>query len=194
MRRRRIVAAALGCALVACGGDDPVSPASSPGSASPSPTGSASATVDGQERSVTGQVVSLPPPPEGGFDAVVTVRVAGAPALRVEVARRPDQRSRGLMQRAMLPDGTGMLFLFPRRSSGGFYMLGTLVPLSIAYVDGDRVVSTTEMTPCPGQSCPTYPPDGPYTMAIEAPAGFFPGHGVKAGARVTVEGTTAPPA
>lgn len=136
---------------------------------------------------------TLPPTPEGGFDPPVTVTFAGAPALRAEVARKADQRQRGLMQRTSLPDGTGMIFLFPGRVTVGFWMKGTLIPLSIAYVDGDRVVSTAEMVPCTADPCRDYPPAGPYTAAVEAPAGFFPAHGVKAGTRMTVTGPTSPP-
>ena len=136
---------------------------------------------------------ALPKDPEGGFDPAVTVTFAGAPPLAVEVARRPDQRARGLMQRTAVPEGTGMVFLFPRRVTVGFWMKGTLVPLSIAYVDGDRVVSIAEMTPCTKDPCRDYPPDGPYTMAVEARAGFFPGHGVHAGTTVTLTGGTQPP-
>ncbi len=135
----------------------------------------------------------LPAPPSGGFDPAVQIIIDGAPTLIAEVARRPDQRARGLMQRTSLAADAGMVFLFPDRAEGGFYMLGTLIPLSIAYVDGDRVVSTVEMVPCPGQQCPTYPPGGPYTMAVEAVAGFFPRYGVKAGTKIRVVGETAPP-
>ncbi|HEU0130940.1 MAG TPA: DUF192 domain-containing protein [Mycobacteriales bacterium] len=135
----------------------------------------------------------LPKAPAGGFDPPVTVAFEGAPALRAEVARRPDQRARGLMQRRELPEGTGMIFLFPERTTVGFWMKGTLVPLSIAYVDGDRVVSTAEMTPCRADPCPDYPPAGAYTAAVEAPAGFFPAHGVGPGTRVRVTGPTRPP-
>lgn len=127
------------------------------------------------------------------FDPAVTVRFAGAPAIRTEVARTQDQRRRGLMQRTSVPEGTGMLFLFPHRVTVGFWMKGTLVPLSIAYVDGATVVSTAEMTPCGSGHCPDYDPAGPYTMAVEAPAGFFPSHGVHAGTTVTVDGATAAP-
>ena len=135
----------------------------------------------------------LPDPPSDGFDPAVTVTFEGAPPIRAEVARRPDQRSRGLMQRTALAEGEGMIFLFPNRVSVGFWMKGTLIPLSIAYVDGDRVVSTAEMTPCAADPCPTYPPLAPYTAAVEAPAGFFPEHGVKAGTRMTVTGPTQAP-
>lgn len=133
----------------------------------------------------------LPPPPADGFGAPVIVRFDGAPPLLAEVASRRDQRARGLMQRRELPAGTGMIFLFPKRSSGGFWMLGTLVPLSIAYVDGDTVVSTAEMVPCtkPGRECPSYPSTASYTAAVEAPAGFFPAHGVEAGDKMRVDGS-----
>ncbi|HVF06492.1 MAG TPA: DUF192 domain-containing protein [Frankiaceae bacterium] len=135
----------------------------------------------------------LPPPPSGGFDPPVTVAFEGAPPIRAEVARRSDQRARGLMQRTELPEGTGMIFLFPRRVDVGFWMKGTLIPLSIAYVDGDRVVSVHEMEPCRVADCPTYEPAGPYTAAVEAPGGFFPKYRVGTGTRMTVTGATTPP-
>jgi hypothetical protein len=135
----------------------------------------------------------LPEAPPGGFDPPVTVTFEGAPPIKAEVARRPDQRARGLMQRTELAEGEGMIFLFRGRNDGGFWMKGTLIPLSIAYVDGDRVVSTHEMTPCKREPCPLYPPAGPYTAAVEAPGGFFPKYGVKAGTRMTVTGATRAP-
>lgn len=135
----------------------------------------------------------LPAAPANGFDPPVTVTFDGAPAIRAEVARRPDQRARGLMQRTELAAGEGMIFLFPGRSTVGFWMKGTLIPLSIAYVDGDRVVSVHEMTPCTADPCPDYPPAGPYTAAVEAPGGFFPQHRVGPGTRMTITGETAPP-
>lgn len=138
----------------------------------------------------------LPPKPEGGFDPPVTVVFEGAPELKVEVASRPDQRSRGLMQRKELPEGSGMLFLFPQPTSGGFWMRGTLIPLSIAYVDVDTVVATAEMVPCTAKDakdCPAYPPGRRYTAAVEAPAGFFPQHGVGKGTRMRVIGPTPAP-
>ena len=135
----------------------------------------------------------LPAPPANGFDPAVTVTFEGAPPLTVEVARTPAQRARGLMQRDSLAPGTGMIFLFPGRTTVGFWMKGTLIPLSIAYVDGDRVVGTAEMTPCREDPCPDYPPTSSYTSAVEASAGFFPAHGIGPGTRMTLSGTTSPP-
>ncbi len=120
------------------------------------------------------------------FDGPVTVRFAGAPPIRAEVARTPEQRSLGLMHRASVPDGTGMIFVFQQPTRNGFWMKDTLVPLSIAYLRGGVVVSTAEMEPCRTRDCPVYPPAGEYDTAVEAPAGFFPRHGVVSGTRMTL--------
>ncbi|MEP7054404.1 MAG: DUF192 domain-containing protein [Actinomycetota bacterium] len=124
-----------------------------------------------------------------------TVTFEGAPALRVEVAGTAAQRQRGLMDRIEVPAGTGMLFLFPAESTGGFWMKNTLVPLSIAYVNGDRVVSTAEMLPCPPAQteCPTYEAAGSYTAAVETASGFFAAHGVVPGSRMRVAGVQPTP-
>lgn len=144
-------------------------------------------------RSVTGEKLVLPGPPPNGFDPAVTVTFEGAPPIQAEVARTSSQRRRGLMQRTELPEGTGMVFLFSRPVSDGFYMLGTLIPLSIAYVNGDTVVSVQEMEPCPTQRCPTYDPEAQYTFAVEARKGFFAEHGVAVGTKVTITGATQKP-
>ena len=134
-------------------------------------------------------------PAESSQAGQVRVSFNGAPTLAVEVASTPEQRALGLMHRAEVPVGTGMLFLFPGATTGGFWMKNTLVPLSIAYVNGDRVVSTAEMAPCPpaATQCPTYEAAGPYTSAVEARAGFFPSHGVRPGTRLFVSGTIPTP-
>jgi uncharacterized membrane protein (UPF0127 family) len=110
----------------------------------------------------------------------------GSPAtVRLEVAADPAARNRGLMERPKLPQGTGMVFLYPRDVTEAFWMKDTLVPLSIAFVAADgRVVSVAEMTPCAADPCPTYPPAGPYRYAVELPGGAFPAAGVDKGARV----------
>ncbi|MCA1823240.1 MAG: DUF192 domain-containing protein [Mycobacteriales bacterium] len=157
--------------------------------------GSPRATAPASSAASSGEPPGLPPAPAGGFDPVVAVAFDGAPPLHAEVARRPDQRARGLMQRRALAPDAGMLFVFPGRVTVGFYMFGTLIPLSIAYVDGDAVVSTAEMVPCragDGADCTVYEATGPYDRAVEAPAGFFPEHGVRAGTRMHVTGAVAP--
>jgi uncharacterized membrane protein (UPF0127 family) len=112
------------------------------------------------------------------------LRPAGRDPLRVrlEVAATEPQRELGLMNRTSLPQGSGMVFLFPADSEVGFWMKDTLIPLSIAFVAADgRVVSVQEMVPCRADPCRVYPPGGPYRYAIELAAGAFPAAGIGPG-------------
>jgi uncharacterized membrane protein (UPF0127 family) len=125
----------------------------------------------------------------GGAAPTVAYRLepADGPAttVRLEVAADPAARARGLMGRRQVPEGTGMVFLYPDDVTQAYWMKNTLVPLSIAFVAGDgRVVSVAEMTPCRADPCPSYPPAGPYRYAVELAAGAFREAGVVAGAKV----------
>jgi uncharacterized membrane protein (UPF0127 family) len=125
----------------------------------------------------------------GAEPATVAYRLepAGGAArtVRLEVAADPAARARGLMGRTEVPQGTGMVFLYPADVTQTFWMKNTLVPLSIAFVAADgRVVSVAEMTPCRADPCPTYAPAGPYRYAVELAAGSFPAAGVGPGAKV----------
>jgi uncharacterized membrane protein (UPF0127 family) len=120
----------------------------------------------------------------------ILVQVGDAPSIRAEIADTAAERSQGLMNRPAVPDGTGMLFVFAGPTGSRFYMWQTLVPLSIAFVDEDRVVSIAEMSPCPASmpgDCPLYGADGPYTLAVEAPANWFSDAGVQPGDPVRFE-------
>ena len=114
--------------------------------------------------------------------------------VRLEVAADPATRARGLMGRRRVPEGTGMVFLYPGDVAEAYWMKNTLVPLSIAFVAADgRVVSVAEMTPCTADPCPSYPPAGPYRYAVELAAGSFGAAGVGPGAKVVpVDPSTLP--
>lgn len=108
----------------------------------------------------------------------------------VEVARSPEQRTMGLMERRHLADTAGMLFLYPedQPATAGFWMFRTRIPLEIAYADSaGRIVSVRLMDPCDAQlaaGCPTYEPGHPYRMALEVNAGALSGRGIGAGSRL----------
>jgi uncharacterized protein len=129
------------------------------------------------------------PSSSGGARPTVAYRLEPADGpprtVRLEVAADPAARARGLMGRGQVPEGTGMVFLYPADVREAFWMKNTLVPLSIAFVAADgRVVSVAEMTPCQADPCPTYPPAGPYRYAVELAAGAFGVAGVGPEAKV----------
>ncbi len=91
--------------------------------------------------------------------------------LRPEVALTPEQRSIGLMGRTEAPID-GMLFVFPADTRRGFWMEGTLVPLTVVFFDDrGRRVRRLSMTPCRTRPCPIYRPGTRYRFALELPAG-----------------------
>ena len=55
--------------------------------------------------------------------------------VEVEVADTDAERQMGLMERSVLPEDAGMLFVFEGEQTLSFWMKDTLVPLSIAYID-----------------------------------------------------------
>jgi uncharacterized membrane protein (UPF0127 family)/putative cell wall-binding protein len=102
--------------------------------------------------------------------------------LEVEVAADSASRRRGLQHREEVPEGTGMLFLFPEDTHNGFWMKDTLVPLSIAFLHADGTVQEIlDMEPCEADPCPSYRPRDPYRMALEVRQGAFDDAGVTPG-------------
>jgi uncharacterized membrane protein (UPF0127 family) len=84
-----------------------------------------------------------------------------------ELATTPDERATGLMNRKRAPKD-GMLFVFPRDTTGGFWMKNTLVPLTIAFFNADgRRVRKLSMTPCRADPCRIYNPGRRYRFALE---------------------------
>ena len=106
------------------------------------------------------------------------------------LAETESQRAKGLMGRRDLAGYDAMVFRFDADSTAGFYMRDVPVPLSIAWFDAaGRFVSSTDMAPCPDQDgCPTYPPAGPYRLALEVLQGGLARLGVTPGSVLTVGG------
>ena len=99
--------------------------------------------------------------------------------IRVEVARTPGERAKGLMDRKQLGKDDGMLFIFETEATHGFWMKNTLIPLSIAFVDRDgKIVAISDMKPL---TLDSHDPPRPVLYALEMNKGWFADHGVKVG-------------
>ncbi len=69
----------------------------------------------------------------------------GQVPVTVELALTPEQQAQGLMYRQYLPDGQGMLFVFPGEAVQTFWMKNTLIELDMIHIAGDgRVVGVVE--------------------------------------------------
>jgi len=100
----------------------------------------------------------------------------------IEIADTPAARQQWLMHRSSLPQNAGMLFVFDRLGSHGFWMKNTLIPLDIIWMDENFVVvDTATMTPCIADPCPTYTHDWQAAYALEINAGVVEEYGIQQG-------------
>lgn len=136
---------------------------------------------------VTAQDYQLPRLPK----AKVTITSTAKKQLAVdaEVAVTRDARTRGLMWRYTLPDGTGMLFIFPRDQPLSFWMRNTLIPLDMIFIDGKGSIVSIQENAEP-RTLSSRPSTGPATYVLEVPGGWCAKNAVKAGNRVAFEGIT----
>jgi len=111
--------------------------------------------------------------------------------LTVEVAATDEIRSKGLMQRRILPEHRGMLFVFRETAPHAMWMMNTYIPLSVAFLDERGVIiNIADMQP---HTRDTHAAAKPAKYALEVNQGWFAKRGVKPGARI--EGLErAPPA
>lgn len=108
--------------------------------------------------------------------------------LYVDVADTAQELKKGLMGVEALPEDEGMAFMFDEPSETTFWMKDTLIPLSIAFVDGSgRVVGVRDMEPCEDDPCPTYGVDRPFVLTIEANLGWFDRAGIEVGDRAELK-------
>lgn len=154
-------------------------------------TGCSRAVAEYARRLLPALLLALVALPAAAEQAVVRL---GGEAFRVEVARTPEARMRGLMDRAALAPDAGMLFVFQPPKRTAFWMKGVRIPLDILFIDeGLRVTRLyQDVPPCPREPCESYPSGGAVRYVLEVPGGTSERLGVRRGARVAVELTGGP--
>ena len=111
------------------------------------------------------------------------IQIDTFPRLNLEVARTPDEHQVGLMYRQELPTDSGMLFVYDRPATEGYWMHNTYVPLSIAWIGQEgTIVDIQDMQPLTDD---VHWPTSAYWYALEANQGWFLNNGVGVGQQVT---------
>lgn len=104
--------------------------------------------------------------------------------IAIEIAETDSARARGLMQRASLPEESGMLFIFPRAEEQGFWMANTPLALDLFFAGADsQIVSIAKYTK--PYSATTVRSEAPAQFVVETPAGFADSYGIVVGDRIT---------
>lgn len=163
MRHRLHALAICAALLTACGGD---------GGASPGPG---------------------PSPTEAPFptDARLVIESGeGEPAtFRVAVADTDEERARGLMEVAEMPEDVGMVFLHDEPTESDFWMKDTLIPLTVAVWDESMTIrQIVDMEPCREEPCEIYDITAAWIGALEVNQGALQRRGIDVGDAVRVEG------
>jgi len=133
---------------------------------------------------LTGGVASAEPEPEGDpFSNVPWVEIDWqGTAIRAEVAADRLSRARGLMQRRSLAENSGMLFVFDNKARHCFWMKGTPLALSIAFLSDDgTVVGLADMEPL---SLQRHCSPQPVRYALEMDRGWFSARAIDEGSRL----------
>ncbi|ANQ84267.1 DUF192 domain-containing protein [Azoarcus olearius] len=107
---------------------------------------------------------------------------AGMYRIPVEVAATPQSRQLGLMNRKEMPQQQGMVFVFTEDARHCMWMKNTLLPLSVAFLDGQgRILNIEDMQP---QTEDSHCARGPARFALEMNQGWFRERGLRAGDQI----------
>ena len=127
---KRAIPAAIGLLLAACSGSE---------------------SDGGQGARVAPEDLRVGPPPvvsrstetvvpAAGFGHAV-VELPGGKKIKVETAKTPGQRQKGLMFRTELANDAGMLFYFGRQTVQTFWMKNTFIDLDMVFLGGDKKIT-----------------------------------------------------
>jgi uncharacterized membrane protein (UPF0127 family) len=125
-------------------------------------------------------------PPRPTPRVVVETATGGRHPVTVEIARTDPERRQGLMHRTSLGADAGMLFIFDETGEHAFWMLNTLIPLDMIFLDDDgRVVGLIERAE--PRSTASRGVGAPSRYVLEVNGGWAAARGVRVGDRVRFE-------
>ncbi|MDB5698523.1 MAG: hypothetical protein JWN69_1327 [Alphaproteobacteria bacterium] len=108
----------------------------------------------------------------------------------VEIARSPDEQSRGLMFRERLGDNEGMIFPFEPPTPATFWMKNTVIALDMLFIRPDGTIARIAVNTVPYSLDPVAAGE-PVAAVLELRGGRSVELGIKAGDRVSWPGAPA---
>lgn len=87
--------------------------------------------------------------------------------IELELAETPEEMMRGLSGRASLPDGHGMLFVYPEDTVPSFWMKNMHFPIDIIWLDRNWKVIGVEKNISPSTYPQTFSPQKPVRYVLE---------------------------
>lgn len=107
----------------------------------------------------------------------------GQARFSVEIADTEALRAQGLMHRERLARSAGMLFVYDAPTEPSFWMMNTLIPLDMIFIDPEGIVSRVHSDAIPHDRTPI--PGGPNVlMVLEINGGLSERFGISEGSEV----------
>ncbi|MES2068919.1 MAG: DUF192 domain-containing protein [Pseudomonadota bacterium] len=107
---------------------------------------------------------------------------AGIHLIQAEVAASDAEREIGLMNRSKMGTNEGMVFDFGAPAGVCMWMKNTLIPLSVAFIDGDgKIVNIEDMQP---ETLESHCAKKAIRYALEMNQGWFKQKNIKPGSKI----------
>jgi uncharacterized membrane protein (UPF0127 family) len=161
------------CSFAACG------PGAPPLAAAPGAGSAAAAAPDPQGEAL--------PWPQPKLEEIAVVLPSGTQIV-AELADDPLETEIGLMGRASLPPGHGMLLDKGTPTPMSIWMKNCLIPLDLVWIaEGGRIAAVVEdAPPCRADPCASYAPGVLSRYVLELPAGTIRTEGLRPGGLVRI--------
>ncbi len=110
----------------------------------------------------------------------------GETSITVEIADTFKARAQGLSGREVLPESTGMLFIFDQPAQYGFWMKDMNFAIDIVWIDEKMRIIGIEKVILPNTFPQVFYPNQAIKYVLELPAGFSDEHRIDIGQYVTI--------
>ena len=106
--------------------------------------------------------------------------------VNVELAVTSEKQIKGLSQSDILPENSGMLFIYQRYEVQNFWMKDMKFPIDIIWIKDDRIIDLTKNIPVPtSTNLLIYKPKFPVNYVLEVNAGWTDKNNIQVGDQVT---------
>ena len=101
--------------------------------------------------------------------------------LTVDIANTPEKQTLGLSYRKSMAEDSGMLFIFPKPTTVGFWMKDMNFALDFIWIDANGKIIGIDKDILPNTYPKTFSPPSPIKYVLEVNAGWSDRNGVRIG-------------
>lgn len=102
---------------------------------------------------------------------------------KIELALTPRQQAKGMMGRTLMPEDTGMLFVFKNVATRSFWMKNTLIPLDMLFIARDGTINQVHDSAIPHNLTPVVSKQPAYAV-LELKGGISKQLAIKSGDKI----------